>query len=273
MIVTKQYIKGIFRKRKPDSHKGDFGRVLVIGGSLDYSGAVLLASVAALRVGTDIVTVAAPSRVAWAVNSICPDIITKKLEGDHLSLEHIKIINELMKAHDVLLIGPGLGQKEETKKAVRQIVGTRKPKVIDADALKAIDLKGISNAILTPHKREFEIVLKNSKLNKNNFQKELKNNIILLKGKEDKIISKTKTAINKTGSAGMTVGGTGDVLAGLCAGMIAVNKDNPDLFSAACAAAYINGIIGEELEKKLGHGFIASDFLKIIARTIKNEFY
>ncbi|MBN1156626.1 NAD(P)H-hydrate dehydratase [Candidatus Woesearchaeota archaeon] len=269
MIITKQYVKGIFGKRKSDSHKGDFGRVLVVGGSIDYSGAPALASVAALRAGVDIVTVAAPSKVAWAINSQCPDIITKKLKGEYLSPKHVPEIKKLLEKHDVLLIGPGLSQKEGTKKAVVQIIKTKKPKVVDADALKAIDLKEINDAILTPHQMEFKTLLKNSKLNNNNFNKFLNNNVILLKRKEDKIISETKIAINKTGSPGMTVGGTGDILAGLCAGFLALSGD---LFKSACAAAYVNGIIGEELERKYRHGFIASDFLAIIAKKMKEEF-
>ena len=117
--------------------------------------------------------------------------------------------------------------------------------------------------MLTPHHKEFEILLKNSNLKENNFKKYLNNNIILLKGKEDKIISKDKIYKNTNGNSGMTVGGTGDILAGPVAGYLSQNNS---LLSSARKAANLNGNIGDKLKKELGNGFIASDFLKIIAK-------
>ena len=140
----------------------------------------------------------------------------------------------------------------------------------------------MNNSILTPHAKELEILLKNSniklsiikKINKEkNINKKIsiikksikiKNNIILLKGPTDIIISKNKTAFNKTGNAGMTKAGTGDVLAGLCAGYLAQTND---LFQSAVNAAYISGLIGDILlKKKKGYSYLASDMVDEIKK-------
>lgn len=253
-------------KRKRTARKGDFGTVLIIGGSTDFAGAPILAATAAksvLRAGADIAKLAAPARVAWAANAISPDIITKKYKGDYFMEKHVKdIIREAEKA-DVIQIGCGIGRKKETerfvKKVVKKLTSLKKFMVIDADALKAIRIQDVDHSILTPHKTEFRILLKNSRLNEKNFRKKLDNNIILLKGPIDMIISKDKTAYNRTGNPVMTKGGTGDVLAGLCAGFLAQTKD---LFRSACMAAYLNGKVGDYLLKKKGRTFIASDIVE-----------
>ena len=255
--------------RRKTSHKGDNGRVLVIGGSKEYSGAPFLAAsaISSLRLGADLVTIACPEKVAWAINSLNPDLITVKLKGNYINSKHRKEILSLVKKNDVVLIGPGLSKNKSTLSFIKGIIKEiKKPKVIDADVISAIRIQNLQNSVITPHNKEFEILLKNSRLNKNNFKKELKDNIILLKGKEDKIISKDKVFINKTGNEGMTVGGTGDILAGLVAGHIAVGCS---LLSATRKAAALSGKIGDKLKKELGYGFIASDFLRLIAKEAK----
>ena len=141
--------------------------------------------------------------------------------------------------------------------------------MIDADAIKAIDLNKVVNAIITPHRTEFSRLLKNSKIRierDEEMTNYVKNNVLLIKGRMDVVISKKDIAYNKLGNPGMTVGGTGDVLAGLCAGFLA--QDN-SLFDSACAAAYLNGAVGEKLLKKLGYGFVASDFIVEISSVLK----
>lgn len=254
--------------RKPDSHKGDNGIVLVVGGSEEFVGAPFLATraVSALRMGTDLVILACPEKVAWAVSYMSPDLITIKLRGNYLKKSHAGKIFKLAKKADVILLGPGLGNREKSQELARELVRINKPKVIDADALKAVRIQDVNNAVFTPHQKEFEILLKNSGLNQRNYRKRLKNNIILLKGEIDKIISKDRVKNNYTGNESMTVGGTGDVLAGLVAGLISQGES---LFDAAYRAAYINGKIGDKLREKLGYGIIATDFLKEIARLQK----
>ncbi|MBC8501394.1 MAG: NAD(P)H-hydrate dehydratase [Nanoarchaeota archaeon] len=257
--------------RKPDSHKGENGVVLVVGGSEEFIGAPFLAtrSVACLRTGPDLVILACPKKVAWAVNCHSPDLITMKLRGKYLKKSHKRKILKLVKKADVVLLGPGLGQNKSTKELLRTLVKEiKKPKVIDADALKAVKIQDLNNAVFTPHQKEFEILLKNSGLNKNNYRRRLKNNIILLKGKIDKIISKDRVKNNHTGNEAMTVGGTGDILSGLVAGYISQGKS---LFDAAYRAAYVNGKIGDRLREKLGYGLIANDFLREIAKLNKKN--
>ena len=254
--------------RKKSSKKGDNGRVLIVGGSKDYVGAVALAGIAALRSGCDWVTIAAPEKVAWAVNCLSSDLVTIKLKGDYFSLKHVNNILKLADKHDIVLIGNGIGLRKETKQFLKKIIKKiKKNKVIDADGIKILASNELNNAIITPHIRELQLFMKNSNINKkiinkiinekniqkkallikNNFKNFLnKNNIISLKGKIDAIISKNKINYNKTGNEGMSKAGTGDVLAGLTAGFLAQSSD---LMQSAVNAAYFNGLIGDILLK------------------------
>lgn len=262
-------LKALVKERPATAHKGDAGKVLIIGGSKDYVGAPLLAAlaVAALRTGTDWVTVAAPEKVAWAINAYAPDIITKKISGDYFSAMHVKEILILSEQFDVILLGPGIGMQATpfVKQYVRKIQRIKKPLVIDADALKVLKIQDVKNALFTPHKKEFELLLKNSKFTQKNFQKKLGSNVVLVKGHLDEIFSQDKVKLNRTGNPGMTVGGTGDVLAGLCAGFAA---QSGDIFTSACAAAFVNGMCGDECFKELGYGLIASDLLQKVAMVV-----
>ncbi len=282
--ITKKDIK--IPIRNPKSHKGNNGRVLVIGGSKDYVGAVALAGLAALRSGADWVTVAAPEKVGWAINSLTPDLVVKKFKGDDFCASRAGDILNLEKGFDSVLIGNGIGMhaKSFVKKFVKN---AKKPLVIDADGIKNSSIDIVKNSIITPHDKELELFLLNSKIdkktikkitNEKNIQKKSllikkslknflnKNNIILLKGPVDAIISKDNVKYNKTGNAGMTKAGTGDVLAGLCAGFLAQSKDLPQ---SAINAAYFNGLIGDILlKKKKGFSYLASDMVSEIKRII-----
>lgn len=247
-------------KRSPSSHKGDNGKVLVIGGSKNLIGAPILASVSALRVAADTVTLACPQEIGYACNCYCPDIMTIKLKGDFLKLSHYNQIVKHIDKYDAVLIGNGIGTDPSTKKLLQKLAKNRffqsMPKVIDADAVKLLSLKKVHNAIFTPHEKEYQILLNNSKTRSIS---EIGDNIILLKGKVDQIISKTSTTLNKTGNSGMAKAGTGDVLAGLCVGILAKSKS---LKKSAEAAAWLSGNIGDiMLKKKKGYFYIASDLL------------
>ena len=283
-FITKSQIK--LPKRESGSHKRDNGLVLAVGGSEDFVGAITLAGLAALRSGCDLVEIIAPEKVAWAINAFSPDLVTMKLKANHFNSNHFEIVKKQMGKFDVLLIGNGIGLKNETKKFCRKTIkNVKKFKVIDADGIKAISMNDCENSIITPHAKELEYFSINSKINKTiikkfNDEKNIikksqlikkttqkfldKNNIILLKGKIDAILSKNKIFYNKTGNAGMTKGGTGDVLAGLCAGFLAQNKN---LLQSAINAAYFNGLIGDILlRKKKGFTYLASDMVEEIKR-------
>ncbi len=264
MNITKRHIK--LPKRSSNSHKGDNGKVLIIGGSKEYVGAVALAGLAALRSGVDWVTIAAPEKVGYAINAISPDLIVKKFKGDDFRSSRAKDILKLEKDFDAVLIGNGIGMhcSSFVKKYIKE---TKKPLVIDADAIKHIRLQDINNAILTPHKREFKTLLKNSKLDERILKKHIRDNIILLKGQTDRIITKSKTYINKTGNPGMTKAGTGDVLAGLCVGFLGQGLS---LLQSSINAAYYNGLAGDILlKKKKGFTYLASDLVEEIKRILK----
>ena len=270
--------------RDSSARKGDAGRILVIGGSKAYVGAPALLGLAALRAGADWVTIAAPEKVAWAINSVSPDLVTHKFPCEYFDERSEEEILELSKHYDVVAIGNGMTGREDTNLLILQLIRKiPQYKIIDADAIKIAKIEDIRNSILTPHETELEIFLGNNKKNKKmleeknpaakakKIQAELmellkSNNVILLKGQTDTIISQNQIIFNKTGNAGMSVAGTGDVLAGITAGLLPQTKD---MFYAASLAAYINGKCGDALLKKIGIGFLASDLLKEIPKILK----
>jgi len=260
-------IKELMRRKKT-SHKGENGFVLVVGGSEDYAGTLVLVGLAALRSGCDLVTIAAPEKVAWAVNCLSADLVTKKLPGKYLSSKHLPVVLKLLKGHDVLELGNGIGLKKETKAFCKKLMRETKDKlkVIDADGIKLLSLKEINNAIITPHSRELELLLKNSgiKIKRiEDLREYMGTNVLVLKGPVDYIISKNKIAKISGGNPGMTKGGTGDVLAGLCAGFLA---QSGKLFESAVAASQVNKQIGDILKKKKGYTFLASEMVEEIKR-------
>ena len=276
------------KNRDSSSHKGNNGRLLVIGGSIDYSGAPAIAGMAAIGAGADLVYVASPQNAAEAIKSTSPDLIVKSLEGDKLSLKHSDEILSLVDNVDSILIGPGAGIDEDTSKLFNILVTKiKKPIVLDADALKQVELSLIKNRediILTPHIFEFKSFFKVgndlkldmdsydfSKVDGNitEFQKIIRQikGTVVVKGKYDLILSGNKFKINKSGNAGMTVGGTGDALAGISASLLSQGLSS---FDSASLATFINGLAGDEAYNIKGNGFSATDLVSYIGSVIKN---
>lgn len=276
------------KNRNLSSHKGNNGRLLIVGGSEDYSGAPAIAGMAAIGSGCDLVYVASPEKSAEAIKSTSPDLIVKSLKGDKLSLTHLQDILELSDNVDAVLIGPGAGIDEDTSKLFNVLVSKiKKPIVLDADSLKQVDLSLIKNRediILTPHIFEFKSffgINEDLKLDIDSFEfKKVDDNItefqkitrqikgtVVVKGQYDLILSGTKFKINKSGNAGMTVGGTGDALAGICAGLLTQNLSS---FDSASLGAFINGLAGDEAYKVKGNGFSATDLVSYIGSVIKD---
>ncbi len=274
--------------RDKSSHKGNNGSLLIVGGSKDYSGAPAIAGMAAIGAGVDLVYVASPYDAAQAIKSTSPDLIVNSLEGEKLSLTHLNDILTLADKVDAVLIGPGAGIDEDTSKLFNVLVAKiKKPVVLDADALKQVDLSLIKNRediILTPHIFEFKSffnVKDNLKLdidsydfekvdeNITEFQRisrQIKGSVIV-KGQYDLILNGTRFRINKSGNAGMTVGGTGDALAGICASLLSQGLNS---FDSACLGVFINGLAGDEAFKVKGNGFSATDLVSYIGSVIKN---
>ena len=276
------------KNRSENSHKGNNGRLLVVGGSEDYSGAPAIAGMAAIGAGADLVYVASPEKSAEAIKSTSPDLIVKSLKGDKLSLTHADEILELSEKVDAVLIGPGAGIDEETSKLFNVLAAkVKKPIVIDADGLKQVELsliKNRSDVILTPHIFEFKSIFKvagDLKLDIDSYDfKKVDENItefqkitrqirgsVIVKGQYDLILHETKFRINKSGNAGMTVGGTGDALAGITASLLAQGLN---AFDSACLGVFINGLAGDEAFEEKGNGFSATDLVSYIGSVIKD---
>lgn len=260
------------KKRGIASHKGDNGTVLVVGGSYNYSGAPVLAALSAFKSGVDLVYIACPKSVSSTIRSFSPDLIVNTLYHDFIVEEDLNKIIELSKKADSLVIGCGMGREEETESALNELVEEiEKPMVLDADALKLLDLDLISKnheVIVTPHSAEFKSLF--GMEIPQNFEDKIEtvskaagenNCVVLLKGIFDIISNGEKTRFNKTGNPGMTVGGTGDCLAGLTGGLLAQGHD---VFEAACLGAYINGRAGDMALEKYEYHFTASDMIKYI---------
>ncbi|MFB6246284.1 MAG: NAD(P)H-hydrate dehydratase [Candidatus Pacearchaeota archaeon] len=279
--ITKSILKKVYKStRNPQAHKGNFGKVLIIGGNEKYTGAAglnALSALAVLKSGSDLVEVASPERSANIIAKFSPDLITIPLDGKHLKTKHLKKLLKESETANAFVIGSGLGREKETQKTIRKFLKKVKiPGVIDADAIYALSKKSkkpdLKSTILTPHKREFEN-LTNEKLSEdlNKKAKQVKEqaeklkSTILLKGKTDIISDGRETRINKTGNAYMTKGGTGDVLAGLTAGILSQGNNH---IESGSAAAYINGKAGDNLAKTKKQTLLASDLIEEIEKII-----
>jgi NAD(P)H-hydrate epimerase len=276
--VEGSLIKEIYKDRPKWSHKGDFGRLLIIGGSKTYTGAPALAALgamSALRAGVDLVLIAAPARAADIIARFSPNLITEPFEGDYFTTKHLKSALALAKKFDAVSIGSGLGTEKETGDFVKKFVSkVKKPCVIDADAIKVLKKKRlIGKFVLTPHAYEFSHISgekpKYDIISRAKLVKKVAKNMgatILLKGAVDIISDGKQTAMNKTGNPYMTTGGTGDVLTGVCGGLLA-QKVPP--FKAACASAYMTGKAGDFAAKEKGPGLIATDIIEKIPEVVK----
>jgi len=269
-------------RRSLDAHKGEFGRLLVIGGSEMFSGAPTLVALAAYRTGTDLVFVAAPEKAAQAISSISPNLITIKLPGENLAPAHLHILREQLEKASAVAIGPGLGLSKKISSAVRKIVDAvqkeKKPLLLDADGLKALGVvkRRIFDTptVVTPHGGEFQAIsgktpskdLSNRASEVGNFASK-SGAIVLLKGHTDIISDGVRTKLNNTGNPGMTVGGTGDVLSGIVAGLMAQGIDP---FSAAVAGAFVNGAAGDFAHEQYGYHLTATDLLEHIPRVMND---
>jgi len=272
----------VVMRRSPDAHKGEAGRLLVIGGSEVFSGAPTLAAMAAYRSGTDLVFVAAPEKTALAISSVSPNLITLKLPGQNFASSHIGLLREQFEKASAVAIGPGLGMSKQTISGVRKIVALavqrKKPMLLDADGLKALGVirKKIFDGptVVTPHAGEFQAISGKapSRDTKTRVEevKELASRsgaVVLLKGRTDIISNGTNVKLNNTGNPGMTVGGTGDVLSGIVAGLMAQGVDS---YRAAVAGAFINGAAGDLAEQKYGHHLTPTDLLEHIPRIMND---
>ena len=249
-------------RRDPDSHKGENGEVLVIGGG-PYAGAPALSAKAALRAGADLVRVTCPMVVGRELQGFGEDLIVRPYRGKQLEPKRVGFLLEMARRHDAVVLGPGLGDAEPTMEAVEGILsGYAGTAVVDADALERVpDVDTQAELVCTPH--QGELVDMGGETSDDwreradlvaSFATEL-GHVVLAKGRYDVVSDGDRTRVNRTGNPGMTVGGTGDVLAGVTGAFAATQ----DPFDAAAMAAYVNGRAGDRVVTERGMGLVATD--------------
>ncbi len=260
--------------RWPDSHKGNYGRVLVVAGSAGMSGAAILTGSAALRGGAGLVTVACPVDIQpiVAAGNPCYTTFGFLLPDD---------LNEPVADCDVFAIGPGLGQRAGAVDLVHRLLERHpsKPTVIDADGLNNLPANRFplsrrpAPLVLTPHPGEFATLTGKStayvQANREPLAVEFArtmNAVLLLKGHRTIVTDGDRVFTNSTGNPGMATGGCGDVLTGLVAALLA----RMPAFDAACLAAYVHGRAGDLAAAEIGQtALVASDLLGYLGRAFQ----
>ncbi len=284
-LITAECVKKWLPQRPSSAHKGNFGRVLVIAGSRGMTGAAVLAGEAAIRSGAGLVTVAVPETLHDIMEAKLTEVMTVPLPdtgSGSLSWEARHRIMPLLENMDVLAIGPGLSQAPEVIKLVRELAPAVKiPLVLDADALNALAGEaGIlgelqAPAVITPHPGEMARLmgLAPKDIQEDRIGNAVKaatawNVVTLLKGSRTVVAAPEGTVyINPTGNPGMATGGSGDVLTGIIAALIAQGL-KPD--RAAAVGAYLHGFAGDLAAREKGMmGLIAGDIISALPAAAK----
>ena len=269
----------ILPDRASDSHKGDYGRILLLCGSRGYTGAAALAAMGALRSGAGLVYLGVPECIYTieAVKLTEPVVFPLPDAEGMLSENAVNNIFKMLPNMDAVLIGPGLGCSKGTFAVVKFILENfTDPVVLDADGINVLAghidlLRGrTAPTILTPHQGEFQRiggqVQKDRIADAVSFAKET-NTIVLLKGHRTVITDGRECYINPTGNPGMAVGGSGDVLAGIITALLGQGVD-PLL--AAVSGAWLHGAAGDICEQEIGqYGMLPTDMLQVLPRLLK----
>lgn len=260
--------------RPPAAHKGTFGRVLIVAGSRGMSGAACLSGLGALRGGAGLVYLAVPMGIVSSVASVEPSYLTVPLPEDkhgRLCDEARPLLAEVIPGNAAIAIGPGCGQSDNLVELTDWLYRTVEvPLVVDADGLNALAAADAipsgspAARVLTPHPGEFARLLKTDVGRIQNNREELavefarQNGVILLlKGYQTIVTDGERLALNTTGNSGMATGGTGDVLTGLIAALLAQGMQP---FAAAQLAAHLHGLAGDIAAEQLSQpALIASD--------------
>ncbi len=275
--IDSSFVAKTIPPKRQDAHKGMNGSVCVVGGSRLYHGAPFLAASGAMRTGVDLVYLAVPQTVSVPIRSLSPDFIVLPLPDAKLTRGNVSRLKRWLPRVDCVAMGPGMGPQnpEDIANAVTVLKEGTRGVVLDADALRqgVLEAARASRAVVTPHAGEFErlfSVKAPEKIEERTeaaaAQARAAGITILLKGPIDVITDGDRVALNKIHSPAMTVGGTGDVLTGVTAGLVA--RGVPP-FEAACSAAYLNGAAGAEAARVMGLHITASDVVKNIPVVMK----
>lgn len=262
--------------RRLDAHKGDFGRCLIIGGSLGMSGAVALAAAAALRSGAGLVRAAAPRSCLPMIAAYEPSYMTLPLAEDaegRIAASAAEVLFQAAAAATVVAVGPGLGRSPGLDElVVRLYQELPQPAVFDADALNALAARRDASIlpggprVLTPHVGEFaRLVDVSPTADRTALQQsaraaaEQRRSVIVLKGQCTFVTDGTHGYVNNTGNPGMATGGCGDVLTGVIAALMCQGLN---AYDAARLGVHVHGLAGDEAADVLGRlSLIASDLL------------
>jgi ADP-dependent NAD(P)H-hydrate dehydratase len=264
--------------RRPDSHKGDFGHALLIGGSQGMAGSISLSAMACLRSGVGLATVATPAACQPTVAGFEPSLMTAPLDCDEdgrIAASSLKRIRELAEPATVVACGPGLGRSDGVRTVVAELYRTLKqPMVVDADALNALSTlkdalpQHAGPRILTPHPGEFArlVGVSNLALGARHFAAttlaKQANIVVLLKGHPTLVTDGARQVLNTTGNPGMSTAGSGDVLTGVITALVAQGLPP---FEAVQLGAHVHGLAGDLAAEKLGQvSMIASDLLRFL---------
>lgn len=272
-------VLNILPERDPESHKGDFGKILLLCGSRGYTGAAALAAMGALRSGAGLVYLGVPESIynIEATKLTEPVVFPLPEKNGMLSENAIDHILDMLSKIDAVLIGCGLGCSEDTflvlKTVLEQYSG---PVVVDADGINLLAghidiLRGrTGTTIITPHAIEFQRIggiLTEDRLDTAKAFAKQSNTIVLLKGHRTVVTDGNRHYINPTGNPGMAVGGSGDVLAGMIVSLL--GQGVTPLEAAACGA-WLHGAAGDICAKEIGqYGMLPSDMLEVLPRLLK----
>ena len=283
-MISKEFL-GVIAKRRPDSHKGDYGHVLVLSGSEGLTGAATLCSLGALRSGCGLVTLGIPQSLNPIMEVKLTEVMTQPLPETKkisLSLKAVTKIKNMLKDVDAVALGPGLTTNQGTKSLVNKLIKIiNKPLVLDADGLNCIAgnisvLKSVKYPIvITPHpgemarlvRMEVGTIQRNREKVAKDFADRYKLTVVL-KGYQTVVAgTKVNSYINKTGNPGMATAGAGDILTGMIASLIAQGISS---YEAAKLAVYVHGMAGDLASKKKGEiSLIAGDILDNLAAVFK----
>jgi len=280
-LITAREVAPLIGPRPAAANKGNFGHVLVIGGSVGKAGAAAMAGMSALRVGAGLSTIAAPKSLLATVAGFHPEVMTEPLQETRDGTIARRATNRLRKLAEgktVLAVGPGISRNAETSELVRELVKKRKiPVVLDADGLNAFEGQATElnrqagPLVLTPHPGEMArltgitvVAIQRDRVNvARTFAREHKL-ILVLKGHRSLVAKPDgEVWVNTTGNPGMATGGTGDILTGMVAGFIAQNPQR--IFEAVIAAVYLHGFAGDIARESMGeHSLVATDLVKVL---------
>jgi len=287
-VTTPREIAGLIGPRASDANKGSYGHVLVIGGSLGKAGAAAMAGMAALRAGAGLSTTAVPKSMLPTVSAFHPELMTEPLEETEsgtISLRALEYgrLDSVAERKTVLAVGPGISRHAETAEFVRTVVGKyRVPMAVDADGLNAFEghAEGLHGEgrelVITPHPGEMARLVESTvaavQRDRMNIGRDFAREhslIVVLKGHRTLIARPDgEVWVNTTGNPGMATGGTGDILTGMVAGLIAQNPS--DVFTAVLTAVYLHGLAGDVARETMGeHSLVATDLISSLPQAFQ----